>query len=160
MSRRTFNRYSVAAMACLAIAGMAGCGTTQTISAAPPPIIKSAAVVDDFKATAANLNAAVTAGVLPANDPAAACVNDALVKTGITPPAGAATPSSFTVTNAGLVSAGSIAYIKVRMAQAAQPVTIATSCKELLGQLQIDGLAAAASPVGTLETLLGLPKFK
>lgn len=153
------NRYTVTLVACFAIALFAGCAT-QTITsgtAAPLAVVsKSPAIVADFKATAANLQAAVTNGDLPATDQANSCMQTVLVQTGITPPAGTAPAKQYTVTNAGALSAGSIAYIKLTKAAAATatPLAVPASCEQLLGHLQVLGLQAAANPVGAVETII------
>jgi hypothetical protein len=163
--------FALAAIAAISL--IAGCAT-QTISAtSPAPIIaQNKTIASDFTATAGNLNCAVAIGILPATDPAVGCVNSALAAfnlpavscvNGVPTVAAASTTSpaaSFTATNAGLVSGGSIAYIKLAQAQAVQPVTVSAACKQLLGQLQVDGLAATANPLGTVETILGLPQIK
>lgn len=142
--------------ALLSIALLSACATQQ-ISSAPDPLVKSPAVVNDFKVTAQNLNDAQAAGMLPATDPAVACANDALVKTGISVPAGTPPAKTINVVNAGAISGGSIAYIKVQMAKKlTAPLVISPQCLQLLGQFQIDALTAAANPLQTLEQLIGI----
>ena len=143
-----------------------GCASQQISNTSSSPLLKNTAIVNDFKATASNLNQAVAIGVLPASDPAVGCINDALVATGITPPpapvlpAGqVAPPTSFQAVNAGAISAGSIAYIRLHQAKAA-PIVVSVNCKTLLGQFQIDGLTAAANPIQTIENAIGLPTFR
>lgn len=152
---------------------LAGCAGTQVISSAPAPLVASSKpIVSDFTATAGNLNCAVQIGLLPATDPAVTCANAALAAFGLpavscatgvpvvaAAPTGTSAPS-FTATNAGLVSAGSIAYIKLAQAANAKPFTVDPSCETVLGKMQVMGLAAAANPVGAVESIVGLPQIK
>lgn len=151
----------VAAISIGAALALGGCAT-QTISNSAGPAIHDKVIVTDLEATAANLNQAVAIGVLPATDPAVGCINDVLIKTGITVAPNSTPAQTFTATNSGIVSAGSIAYIKIQLAKqlSNHPVVISPECKQLLGQMQIDGLATAASPLQTIKTLIGLPSFQ
>ena len=144
----------------IALLALAACAT-QTITSGPAPVIQSKTVANDFLATATNLNAAVAAGIIPATDPTVTCANNAVSVFNLAPPAAnAPAPASFTVTNAGIISAGSIAYIKFMKANNAAPITVSTNCEQLLGHLQVMGLAAVQNPVGTIENILGLPKIQ
>jgi hypothetical protein len=168
-----FNKLAIL-VALSALALTAGCAT-QTITAGPqaPAIASNKTVVSDFTDAAGNLNCAVAIGILPATDPAVVCSNAALAAfnlpavtcvTGVptvTPPsppvAGAVT--SFKATNGGMISAGTIAYIKLAQAKA-PPITVSASCEQVLGKLQVMGLTAAANPLGTIEQILGLPQIQ
>jgi hypothetical protein len=158
--------------ACLVVmlAGCTALGTTQQISAAPTPVPIVKPIATDLTQTAINLNCAVSIGILQPTDPAVGCVNSALAASNlpaVTCSGGVATVGvpatttvpSFTATNAGLASAGSISYIKLAQQQARTPVTISPACKQLLGQFVVDAATAAANPVGTSETLLGIPQI-
>lgn len=131
-----------------------GCATqTLTPNSSPLAVVKKVAnLATDLTTTAANLNAAVKSGALPATDPAVTCANDALVKTGLAAPA--VPDNSFQVTNAGPVSAGSIAYIKLAMAKAKPPFVISPQCLQMLGQFQVDGLNAIANPRDAIVTTI------
>ena len=161
-------KYLFAIVALLLLAACA----SQTITATPQSAIATnKPVVSDFTATAGNLNCAVAIGILPATDPAVMCANDALVKFSlpsvscvagvptVAAPVPGTAPVSFKATNAGLISAGSIMYIKRAQAGAA-PITVSPTCEQLFGKLQVDGLSAASNPIGTIENILGLPTFK
>ena len=145
-------------VACFIVAACAAPGP-QTLTAAPVPLLmQNKTVQSELATTNANLNAAVTAGALPATDPAVVCSNQAMQAAGLS---GTTTPpQQFTVNCNGGLSCGSISYIKARIALNAKPFTVDPGCLQLLGQFQVDAATAAANPLGTAETLLGIPQIK
>jgi len=119
---------------------LAGCGTL--ISNSPGPSVSPTSVLGtDLLATASNLDQAIAIGVLPTNDPAAVCVHGVLVQVGLEGTSGPA-PASFTASRKGLVSEGSIVYIRVAQLKSLKTVGISPECYALLGKLQVDGLKA------------------
>lgn len=111
-------------------------------------------VQSDLAATQYNLAQAVSVGALSANDPAPACVNQAVATLGL-----GATGKSFTPQLAGVVSAASIAYIRAQQVKAlagSGTLQVPPACLQILGQMQLDALAAAirAAPGGGLLPLL------
>jgi hypothetical protein len=123
----------------------------------PIPITDPVAV-KDLKSAASNLDQAVAIGALPANDPAPACLHDALQKAGIEIAPGATAPQSFAPTNDGVFSLGTILYIQVQQAKAmkGQGITVSQSCLALLGQIHLDALMATAQ-VGARMLPLPVP---
>src|SRR5580658_8115492 len=111
------NKFTMLSAALCAILA-SGCATgPQTLTAnSAPPILQAKPVQNQIVSTAANLNAAVTAGALPATDPAVQCANNAVAAAGLAP--GATKPVTFTVTCSGGLSldCGAVAYIKTQMA--------------------------------------------
>jgi hypothetical protein len=123
-----------------------GCATT--ITGGPPgqgpAVDPSSFLAKDLVAAAYNLDQAVLVGALPADDPAPACVHGVLINAGIELPPGTTAPASFEPKREGLVSAGSIAYIRVQQLKAAsgKVLKVPVSCKALIGGIVVDGLTA------------------
>lgn len=115
-------------------------------SSLPIPITNPT-IVTDLQSAAYNLDNAVAIGALPADDPAPACLHDILRQGGVEVPAGQVPAKSFAPKNDGLASLGSIAYIQIQQAKAMSGnsgITVAVSCKALLGTFVIDGMTAVA----------------
>ena len=139
---------------------LAGC-TAPISNSLPNDILNQAAsgaigqqVQNDLTATQYNLNQAVAVGALSANDPAPTCVNQAVAVLGL-----GAQGKSFTPQLAGVVSAASIAYIRAQQVKAlagSGTLQVPPACLQVLGQMQLDALAAAikAAPGGGLLPLL------
>ena len=125
---------------------LAGC---TTISTNPVAVPAGSFVGKDLIAAAYNLDQAVAIGALKADDPAPKCVHGVLMQAGIEVPPGTPAPGSFTPQKEGLVSIGSIAYIKAQQLKGAK-LTVPQDCKALIGQLVIDGLTAPATVVAPL----------
>lgn len=130
--------------------------TPDTSAGALPIAITDPVAVKDLKSAAANLDQAVAIGALSKDDPAPACLHDALQKAGIEVPAGATPAQSFTPANDGAFSLGSIFYIQVQQAKALKGTTlvVSQSCLALLGQIHLDALTATAK--GAALPLAGL----
>jgi hypothetical protein len=126
-------------------------------------------IIRGLQNAAYNLDSAVKIGALPAGDPAPACVHDVLQKLGadcrLDPSAEGGTacvvtdPSSvFTPRVSDLISAGSVAYIRIQQLKVAAGggIKVATSCEAIIGQLLIDQARAAGQvlPGGGLLRIL------
>lgn len=135
----------------VALLALAGCAS-GSISNGPvtadllnllPTALKSATVAD-MKATATNFDNAATAGIMPATDDAGLCQHMINQQFGVEVVPGAAPPKTATVTNAGPISAGSIAIIEAyKLAGAAQGgVNIPENCLLALAKVNFKGLGA------------------
>ncbi|MDE2469770.1 MAG: hypothetical protein KGL35_13790 [Bradyrhizobium sp.] len=145
---------------CVSAVALAGC-TAPISNSLPNDILSSAAsgaigqqVQSDLAATQYNLVQAVAVGALSPNDPAPACVNQAVATLGL-----GAQGKRFTPQLAGVVSAASIAYIRAQQVKAlagSGTLQIPPACLQILGQMQLDALAAAikAAPGGGLLPVL------
>lgn len=139
---------------------LAGCQQPQTISSGP--LLGSLPGVQQGLVDASyNLNSAIAIGVLPAGDPAAACVNGVLTSIGIDPSTGKSTGSvgSFTPREGDLLALGSVGYI---LAQQALPlvnggVPVPVGCEALIGKLVIDAAGLVNRFGGTAVGLPTLP---
>ena len=133
-------RYLIAILAVI----LAGCATTISGpgSATGVPISASSVLGKDLIAAAYNLDNAVLVGALSDKDPAPACIHGVLQQAGIEVPPGSTPPGSFEPKNDGLVSLGSIAYIKAQQLKGLKGVTVPVDCKALIGTFVIDGLTA------------------
>lgn len=129
---------------------IAGCATTISGPGPNVGISKTSTFGEDLLATAYNLDNAIAVGALPADDPAAACVHDVLIKAGLETPAGAEPVKSFEPKREGVVSEGAIIYIRAQNLKGLQGMEVSPRCKELIGQVVVDGAAAGRklSPLG------------
>ena len=118
-----------------------GTDATGKPTAAPPIPIKNATIVTDLQSAAYNLDNAIAVGALPAGDPAAACIHGVLIEAGIEIPPGATAAKSFAPKNDGLVSLGAINYILIQQKNASPGVVVPQTCKTVIGQFVIDGMA-------------------
>lgn len=130
----TFKRKALFA-AVLAGLALSGCGTFG-----PSPLLADPFVKNDIASAAYNLNEAVKAGMLPANDPAVGCLAAVAAK---------ADAPTFEPKYDGLVSAGSVAYIAAQVAK--KGIQIAPECEALVGRVTIDGVKAARRAVPFLR---------
>lgn len=130
--------------------------TTPAAGALPIPITNPA-IVSDLEAAAKNLDQAVAIGALAKDDPAPACLHDAMQKAGIELPPGTAPAQSFEPVNDGVISLGSILYIRAQQLKAAagQGVKISQTCLALIGQIHLDALMATAKVGGAALGLGG-----
>lgn len=120
---------------------LAGCGSVTTISKSTGPTVSAGSVLGkDLVAAGANLDQAIAIGILPASDPAAVCVHGVLVQVGLENPVGAPPAASFEASRQGVVSEGSIVYIKIQQFKNLKTVGISPECYALIGKLQVDGL--------------------
>lgn len=155
-------KFILAALA--AITTLSACvSTPEKIVSTPPagalPIaITDPVAVKDLQSAAANLDQAVAIGALPKDDPAPACLHDALQRAGIEIAPGAAAPQSFAPANDGVFSLGAILYIQVQQAKAltGKGITVSQSCLALLGQIHLDALMATAKGARAALTVGGL----
>jgi len=101
--------------------------------------------ITDLQTAAKNLDAAVNAGELAKDDPAPPCLHAALQQAGIEASPGATTPTPFVAQIDGLVSAGSVLYIRIQQGKGilGSGSTLPTACKTLVGQIVIDGATLA-----------------
>ena len=129
---------------------LAGCGTLITNSTGPS-VSPTSILGTDLVTAASNLDQAIAIGALPANDPADVCVHGVLQQVGLEAVPGAPAPASFQASNKGLVSGGSIVYIRVQQLKNLKTVGISDQCYALLGKLQVDGLKAAVVPLAILK---------
>lgn len=103
--------------------------------------IAGAQVQTDLADTQSNFAQAIQVGALSANDPAPVCVNQAVAALGL----GAPNPS-FTPKVSGVFSFASVAYIRAQQIKAlagSGSLTVPPACLQILGQMQLDALAAA-----------------
>jgi hypothetical protein len=125
------------------LAFLSGC-TTQ-ISASPINDVTggtaaAGVLAKDFQSAAWNLDQAVSVGALAADDPAPACLHAILTDLGMEGPP----PPSFTPRNDGLVSAGSILYIRAQQLKKIQGggITVPVSCEAVIGRFTMDAVKA------------------
>ena len=132
------------------LATLTGCGTLITNSTGPT-VSPGSVLGTDLIAAASNLDQAIAIGVLPKGDPADVCLHGVLQQVGLESAPGVPSPASFEAARKGLVSEGSIVYIKVAQLKNLKTVGITPECYALLGKLQVDGLKAG---VGLAPLLL------
>jgi hypothetical protein len=127
---------------------LAGCASTDApITTAPPTPLqviapKGSTEADDLIAAAANLDQAAAIGILRSDDPAVTCAHSALKAAGLE---GATEEAkSFTPKLSGPLSEGSVLYIRAQQLKAAQPIRLPTGCGDLLIQIRLDAIRAAA----------------
>jgi hypothetical protein len=128
-----------------------GCSTlpisanpVQDIAGALPAPSGPLSIQDGLREAAFNLDNAVIVGALTVDDPAPACVHDAMTRLGLNPlqpPAPSFIPQTTT-----LIGKGSVAYIRARQARRLQGTgfTVTTDCKALIGEIVL-----AAGETGT-----------
>src|SRR5271170_174937 len=118
--------------------------TTNVIAQVAPQAV--ATVQQGLTDAQWNLQQAVTIGVLPASDPALACVNGVVTQLGV-----GSTAASFTPRETDLISTGAVLYIQIQQAKqlaGGQALLVPAGCQQLIGMFVID-----ASSLG----LKGLP---
>lgn len=130
-------------IAALALAGCAG----DTVS--PLPIDPSGVVARDLKAAADNLQRAVDAGILKADDPAPQCLASVVADLQLDGSA-----EGFTPQRAGLISVGSILYIRHQQARELAKFQLPAACDAIVGRLVIDSAKAGARAVPGAGLLL------
>lgn len=109
------------------VALMSGCAVNDPIGQKyQPTTAPGKLIVNDLRAASMNLNSAVRVGALTADDPAPACVQNALNRFGDG-------QETFEPELAGVVSLSSVAYIRARQLENRAPVS--TECKALLGDI-------------------------
>lgn len=131
--------------------------STAPVSANATQATTSPKIVTDLQSAEFNLDNAVTVGALSANDPAPACLHNALTQLGIEPGTTASTPPSFQPKNDGFFSAAAILYIRaaqVKKLTGGNSIQVPVSCKALIGQIVMDAIAAG-NKVGGLSGLPG-----
>ena len=101
-----------------------------------------------------NLDQAIAIGVLPASDPADACLGGVLTQLGV----GGATPKSFTPRESDLISTGSVLYIQIQQAKQlrAGGLAVPPGCQGLIGMFVIDAASVGIKGLpggGLLPTL-------
>jgi hypothetical protein len=101
--------------------------------------------ITDLQTAAENLDAAVNAGELAKDDPAPRFLHAVLQRAGIEASPGTTTPKPFVAQIDGLVSAGSVLYIRIQQGKAILEggSILPTACKTLVGQIVIDGATLA-----------------
>lgn len=129
---------AVALSGCVSTPGKISSAGPDSAVAALPSIAPGKTVADDLAAAAKNLDQAVALGILPANDPAVACLGtvNKQVHSG-------QEVKSFVPDNAGAISAGSIAYILAQQARSAGGIRLPVECEALVGRLVMDGMRDA-----------------
>ena len=144
----------VAALGLMTILG--GCTTPPPISSNPVQgaanvlLPKTGPVVIGLQNAAWNLDQAIAIKVLPATDPADACLHSALQTIGADVGQAPIPSSQFTPRVTDLISAGSVAYI---LAQQAKQLAgnagslIPASCEQLVGHFVLAGVNAPANAV-------------
>lgn len=105
-----------------------------------------------------NLQQAVSIGVLPASDPALACVNGVVTQLGVGSPA-----ASFTPKESDLISTGSVVYIQIQQAKqlaGGKALAVPAGCQQLIGMFVIDASSLGVKGLsggGLLPTLTTAP---
>jgi len=102
-------------------------------------------LITDLKTAASNLDAAVSAGDLAMDDPGPPCLHAVLQQAGIEAAAGSTPSRPFTAQVDGVISAGSILYIRFQQEKGMLGAgsNLPTACKALVGQIVIDGATLA-----------------
>lgn len=136
------------AVACLFL--LAACATTISGPGQVVGISPTSTVGTDLLSTAYNLDNAIAVGALPADDPAAACVHDVLVKAGLELPPGSEPAKSFEPKRDGIASEGAIVYIRAQNLKSLQGIDVSPECKMLIGQVVVDGARATRKLGGML----------
>ena len=115
-------------------------------------------VVKGLQDAAFNLDSAVKVGALSADDPAPACLHAVLTKLGADPANPVPPGASFAPRVSDLISAGSVAYIRLQQLKKAQGAGIAVPvpCEAIIGRLLIDTASGAASVLPGSRLLPGL----
>lgn len=129
---------------------LGGCSTTVTTGGSsastmwgllPDPIKTQA--TKDLLATASNMDAAVSIGLIPAGDPLATCPHQFNQLIGIEVNPNSTLPPTLTANLqvAGVVSAGSVAYLKALqlMQVKQQGIQIPAVCAQAFGEIQMQG---------------------
>ena len=132
---------------------ISGPGATASPVVTPAPIVPlPSGLATDLVTAQANLQGAVSIGVLPAADPALACINNVITQAGLS--ATAPPLQTFELKNSGLVSGATIVYIHAQQlkaaADAAAGLTVPVSCKTLIGQMVVDGAVAQNKALSTI----------
>jgi hypothetical protein len=110
-----------------------GCATTTPVHSADLfQQLQASVLMTDLTQAAQNLTNAIANGDLPANDPAAACLQGVVRST-------APSPQAQPYELKGLVSLGSLLYIDAHRVGRAK-VAADQSCQALIGSLVIQGL--------------------
>lgn len=117
-----------------------GAGATVAQAVAPP----DSQIAVGLKNAASNLDQAIGIGILQADDPADACVHNALKLSGLESTPGSAAVQSFTPVISDAISAGSVLYIQSVQLRNAKPFSVDTACKAVLGDLVLQGLQVGA----------------
>ncbi len=107
---------------------LSGCAITDPIGAKLSP---GTVIENDLVATALNLDQAVAVGALSADDPAPICLHDLLARTG-------QGQDTFKPQISGLISAGSIGYIKAQQLKNRGELSVA--CKAIIGDILVGRL--------------------
>lgn len=139
-----------AIFAILFAALLSGCGSLGVISNAPAGglVTADSVVGKDLKAATSNVDKAVAIGVLDVNDPAAYCLHS-ILKDACLEGACATPPASFEPDVSGVVSAASVAYIRVQQLKKlrAQAKPVDPACEAVVGRIVIDAAKATGKAV-------------
>ena len=100
-------------------------------------------LINDLQTAEKNLDIAVSDGLLAKDDPAPGCLHMVLQRAGIEAAPGAPSPQPFVAQVDGLISAGSVLYIRFQQGKALAQGGLPTDCKTLVGQIVVDGVAIA-----------------
>jgi hypothetical protein len=138
-----------------ALLALAGCAN-QPISNSPLTSIIPSNVASDLAAARSNADQAEAIGALPVGDPLVACLDSVVPNpacSSATPPAGCPPASqSFVPTNDGLVSLGTITYIRVQQAKSLGTASVSAQCEQLIGKAVVD--AAQQTNSGAINALV------
>lgn len=158
----------LAMAAAIALAGLGACTTTVTTGGSsastlwgvlPDPIKTQA--TKDLLATAANMDAAVQIGLIPAGDPLATCPHQFNQLIGIEVAPGGVLPPTLTANLqvAGVVSAGSVAYLKALqlMQVKQQGIQIPAVCAQAFGEIQMQGWGTVFNVAGGIPITFTTP---
>lgn len=139
----------------LALTGLfEGCATPISNNKGGIQISPTGRVGVDLLEAAYNLDNAIAIGVLPADDPAAACVHDVLQKTGVEAAAGTPAVQSFVPKVSLAASAGSVAYIRAQQLRSLKGIEVSIECKGMIGQFVVDGIHDVKTTGGIAAWLL------
>lgn len=149
----------IVALTVIAALGLAGCSSPPPISSNPTQTVTNAVAQTPIGKTVQqglldsewNLDQAIAIGVLPANDPADACLHAALTQIGIEP--GTTPPPSaqqFTPRISDLLSGGSVLYILAQQAKQLKSqagITVPVACEAVVGKFVLDAGALGLNAV-------------
>lgn len=132
------------------IAGLLLSACTSTISSSPVSLDSASVLGKDLAAAKFNLDNAVLVGALPADDPAVGCVSAVLADLGLDKEA-----VSFEPQREGVVSVGSVIYIRVAQAKAFKDsFKLPSDCDAVVGRLVIDSVKAGSKALPGAGLLL------
>lgn len=109
------------------------------ISGNPSPISSTGVIGKDLQAAGRNLESAVKVGALSEDDPAPKCLANLLADLGLD---GTSVTDSFAPERAGIVSEGSILYVRAQQLKQVRDYRLPTECEAIVGRFVLDSARA------------------